>query len=727
MARLPQPGGDAGNWGVVLNEYLSQSHTSDGLLKDNSVTSATLAPNSVTSVALATGAVTTTALAEDAVSRNKLTAAVRAELDGYLTQAETDTRITTIGDSTYAPIALTSQVVKSVNGVTPNGAGNVTIATGDAVPVTAIPIVRWGDSLTANWSTRLAPLLAAIGRTGLDNQGFGIGSQKSDQIAARQGGAPARVVTDITIPAASTPVALTPNIDILQGTAVAVGSTRSLSVSLMGVKGTLTATNPGTTPWTYTFTRSTPGYAINVAASTPIQTGFEYHDHLPIIWTGRNSTLLPGAVTAIPALIESMLKNTRQRDRALVLSIPPINTEVTGSANRTTLDAVNAAIRDAFASNFVDVAAWVRDPNVITALGYTLTGQDTTDIANGVTPSQLRTDTLHLNDAGYNVLNAAIEHEFKSRGYALVIGGDVTAPSVPGTPSAIAGDSSATLSFTPSSDNVAVVGYEAYSSVDGYSAIAATNSTSPITVTGLSNGTAVSFKVTAYDAAGNRSAKSSASASVTPSAAWSTYTSDSFTGSGSLYGTPNRATDTVNGGTTKNYALASNTDKFTVSGGILRAGASPGYSTAAVATGFADARASIKITEKLTTLSSTTALIVIDCARSAVGSSGTTALGVRVTQTSASQLLGARLNLVDSGGSAAQGPSTTVTPGDTVGVSAKWDTNGTSAVVTMWINGIATDTLTYTGTKPSGFAGFSAGHTTDTTWQFDNFLVEQAI
>ena len=57
MARLPQPGGDAGNWGVILNEYLSQSHTPDGLLKDNSVTSATLAPNSVTNVALATGAV----------------------------------------------------------------------------------------------------------------------------------------------------------------------------------------------------------------------------------------------------------------------------------------------------------------------------------------------------------------------------------------------------------------------------------------------------------------------------------------------------------------------------------------------------------------------------------------------------------------------------------------------------------------------------------------------
>lgn len=32
--RLPVPGGDAGNWGSLLNDFLSQSHNSDGTLKD---------------------------------------------------------------------------------------------------------------------------------------------------------------------------------------------------------------------------------------------------------------------------------------------------------------------------------------------------------------------------------------------------------------------------------------------------------------------------------------------------------------------------------------------------------------------------------------------------------------------------------------------------------------------------------------------------------------------
>lgn len=33
MARLPQPGGDAGNWGDILNDYLTQAHLPDGALK----------------------------------------------------------------------------------------------------------------------------------------------------------------------------------------------------------------------------------------------------------------------------------------------------------------------------------------------------------------------------------------------------------------------------------------------------------------------------------------------------------------------------------------------------------------------------------------------------------------------------------------------------------------------------------------------------------------------
>ena len=40
MARLPTPGGDSGNWGSILNDFLKQSHTSGGQLKSSAIQSA---------------------------------------------------------------------------------------------------------------------------------------------------------------------------------------------------------------------------------------------------------------------------------------------------------------------------------------------------------------------------------------------------------------------------------------------------------------------------------------------------------------------------------------------------------------------------------------------------------------------------------------------------------------------------------------------------------------
>lgn len=44
MARLPIPGSDEGNWGNVLNDFLSQTHATDGQLKDGSIPEAKLSP-----------------------------------------------------------------------------------------------------------------------------------------------------------------------------------------------------------------------------------------------------------------------------------------------------------------------------------------------------------------------------------------------------------------------------------------------------------------------------------------------------------------------------------------------------------------------------------------------------------------------------------------------------------------------------------------------------------
>jgi len=60
MARLPQPGGDDGTWGQVLNDFLDVAHNTDGTVKpssftDNSIPGSKIQSNSVTNTQLLTG------------------------------------------------------------------------------------------------------------------------------------------------------------------------------------------------------------------------------------------------------------------------------------------------------------------------------------------------------------------------------------------------------------------------------------------------------------------------------------------------------------------------------------------------------------------------------------------------------------------------------------------------------------------------------------------------
>ncbi|MER6116766.1 cellulase family glycosylhydrolase [Streptomyces sp. NPDC001743] len=96
---------------------------------------------------------------------------------------------------------------------------------------------------------------------------------------------------------------------------------------------------------------------------------------------------------------------------------------------------------------------------------------------------------------------------------ATVYGGgtpeDTQAPTAPGTPAASAvTDTSAALTWTASSDNVAVTGYDVVRVNAGAETAVASSATNSVSVTGLTADTAYVFAVYARDAAGNRSARS---------------------------------------------------------------------------------------------------------------------------------------------------------------------------------------------------------------------------
>jgi chitodextrinase len=89
---------------------------------------------------------------------------------------------------------------------------------------------------------------------------------------------------------------------------------------------------------------------------------------------------------------------------------------------------------------------------------------------------------------------------------------DTTPPSAPtGLTTTAVGETSATLSWTASTDDTGVVGYDVYRAATKV----ATSSTTSYTYTGLACGTSYNFAVDAYDAAGNVSAQAATTATTT--------------------------------------------------------------------------------------------------------------------------------------------------------------------------------------------------------------------
>lgn len=127
MGRLPQPGGDDGTWGDILNEYLSVAHNDDGTLKDATISASKLetasAPSSGQSLTfngtnLAWMTVTGSGSVPDATTTNKGLVQLAGDLSGTAASptiaagAVTGTKIAS-GTITDANISGTAAIAKS--------------------------------------------------------------------------------------------------------------------------------------------------------------------------------------------------------------------------------------------------------------------------------------------------------------------------------------------------------------------------------------------------------------------------------------------------------------------------------------------------------------------------------------------------------------------------------------------------------------------------------------
>jgi len=112
VARLPQPGGDNGKWGDILNDYLLQALKPDGTIKDDAVTSNAIAPNAVTADQIADGAVAGEHIQDGVIAEAQLDTNVQEKLNTAGSGGVADGTITTaklhddaVTDSKVSPTA----------------------------------------------------------------------------------------------------------------------------------------------------------------------------------------------------------------------------------------------------------------------------------------------------------------------------------------------------------------------------------------------------------------------------------------------------------------------------------------------------------------------------------------------------------------------------------------------------------------------------------------------
>jgi hypothetical protein len=177
----------------------------------------------------------------------------------------------------------------------------------------------------------------------------------------------------------------------------------------------------GGTPWPDVFNQvegpaSMRNEGVGGDTSTQIRTRFlaaspATLNNVQVIWAGRNNFGSPTTVKADIAAMIAALGHTRY----LVLGIVNQDdvTEYSGSAYLTIIDQLNTDLATLYGDKFIDIRRILIDKGLAMA-GLTATAQDTTDIANDVPPSSLRSDTLHYNSYGYAVVGQVV-HAFMNR------------------------------------------------------------------------------------------------------------------------------------------------------------------------------------------------------------------------------------------------------------------------------------------------------------------------
>lgn len=262
-------------------------------------------------------------------------------------------------------------------------------------------IFAWGDSWTSgvgavdgmSFPDQLQSLTARTVFNG------GVSGQTSDQIAARQGGAPAL----LTLPGNSLPASGQVVIQDQSTFPVSAEGPARLTGTLTGIHGTLTF-NGGN----LVFQADQSGSARTVPPRSAFHPDtFGSQSEINVFWMGGNNFYDPAGVKSDIAKARAFLST----GKFIVLGLLNGGSEPRGSAPYDLITRLNTDLAAAYPNNFLDIRA------ILVASYDPSSPQDVADHRNDVPPASLRNDDQHPNQAGYAIVAQRVAGIIRAKGW----------------------------------------------------------------------------------------------------------------------------------------------------------------------------------------------------------------------------------------------------------------------------------------------------------------------
>jgi lysophospholipase L1-like esterase len=266
--------------------------------------------------------------------------------------------------------------------------------------VDSAAIAAWGDSWTSgigaatgnSYPDQLAALTGRIVFNG------GVSGQTSDQIVARQGGAPAL----LTLPDDSMPGSGAVTVQDQSTFPVSTEGPGPITGTLQGIHGALSYDG------SLVFQRDAAGSAVAVPAQSPfIPDTFGREGQINVFWIGGNNFYEPEVVKSDIAGAVAFLTT----GRFVVLGVLNGGSVPIGTYSYDLITQLNADLADIYPDNFIDIRRILierYDPGL---------PQDVQDHDDDVPPTSLRNDDQHPNDAGYAVVAQAVAAFIEQEGW----------------------------------------------------------------------------------------------------------------------------------------------------------------------------------------------------------------------------------------------------------------------------------------------------------------------